>query len=82
MVTQAVPTERRISPYARRLAAQRRIPAVELVGTGPGGEVVAKDVRRAGADRDAACTRRRDVDEEVPTMRATHRIVVEPAMPG
>jgi pyruvate dehydrogenase E2 component (dihydrolipoamide acetyltransferase) len=48
MATQAVQTGQRISPYARRLAAQRGIPVADLVGTGPGGEVVAKDVRRAG----------------------------------
>jgi hypothetical protein len=47
MVTHVVQTEPRISPYARRLAARRRIPVVELAGTGPG-EVVVKDVRRAG----------------------------------
>jgi pyruvate/2-oxoglutarate dehydrogenase complex dihydrolipoamide acyltransferase (E2) component len=51
MVTQAIQTELRISPYARRLAAQRGIPVVDLVGTGPGGEIVARDVRRAGPAR-------------------------------
>jgi len=40
---------RRISPYARRLAAQLGLQIADLVGTGPGGEVGAKDVRRAGA---------------------------------
>ena len=44
-----VPVPLRISPYARRLAAQLGLPVADLVGSGPGGEVVAKDVRRAGA---------------------------------
>jgi pyruvate/2-oxoglutarate dehydrogenase complex dihydrolipoamide acyltransferase (E2) component len=48
---------RRISPYARRLAAQLSLQIADLVGTGPGGEVGAKDVRRAGAARAAAGSR-------------------------
>jgi pyruvate dehydrogenase E2 component (dihydrolipoamide acetyltransferase) len=40
---------RRVSPYARRLAAQLGVPVADLVGTGPGGAIGAKDVRRANA---------------------------------
>ena len=48
MTSHPIRTAFRISPYARRLAAQLGIPVADLVGTGPGGEVGAKDVRRAG----------------------------------
>jgi pyruvate/2-oxoglutarate dehydrogenase complex dihydrolipoamide acyltransferase (E2) component len=43
----APPATRQISPYARRLAAQVGLQMADLVGTGPGGEIGAKDVRRA-----------------------------------
>jgi pyruvate/2-oxoglutarate dehydrogenase complex dihydrolipoamide acyltransferase (E2) component len=50
---------RQISPYARRLAAQIGLRVADLVGTGPGGEIGAKDVRRAGALRMSDGTDRR-----------------------
>jgi len=49
--------QRLISPYAKRLAVQRGLRIADLVGTGPGGEIGAKDVRRAGA------AVRRDADQ-------------------
>jgi pyruvate/2-oxoglutarate dehydrogenase complex dihydrolipoamide acyltransferase (E2) component len=51
MTSTAVPSGPavRISPYAKRLAVQRGLAVADLVGTGPGGEIGAKDVRRAVA---------------------------------
>lgn len=37
----------RISPYARRLAASRRVEVAALTGTGPGGAIRAADVEKA-----------------------------------
>lgn len=41
------PATRPLSPRARRLAAQEGIPVAGLVGTGPGGRVIERDVRAA-----------------------------------
>ena len=46
---QAVPGRVRVSPLARRRAADLGIEAAALVGTGPGGAVTAADVQRAAA---------------------------------
>jgi len=50
MTSAAIPSAPavRISPYAKRLAVQRGLTVADVVGTGPGGEIGAKDVRRAG----------------------------------
>jgi pyruvate/2-oxoglutarate dehydrogenase complex dihydrolipoamide acyltransferase (E2) component len=61
------PAPRQISPYARRLAAQVGLRMADLVGTGPGGEIGAKDVRRAGALRRFGGPDRR-VGEAEPTV--------------
>jgi pyruvate/2-oxoglutarate dehydrogenase complex dihydrolipoamide acyltransferase (E2) component len=63
MTSEPIGTACRISPYARRLAAQLGIPMADLVGTGPGGEVGAKDVRRAGAARSLRTLDRRQRPE-------------------
>ena len=41
----------KVSPYARRLAAERHIDLSLLEGTGPGGAIRAADVERRGGDR-------------------------------
>ena len=51
------PTEEeriKISPLARRLAAEHGIDITKLVGTGPGGRIVKEDVERAIAERQRA----------------------------
>ncbi len=41
----------RASPYARRLAAEHGVPIHSLAGSGPGGSVIARDVRAAAGVR-------------------------------
>lgn len=54
----------RISPAARRLAAERGVSLADLSGSGPGGAVVSADVERAAtvARREAAPARRHGLD--------------------
>ena len=45
----AAPTRQRVSPFARRLAAERGINLATVQGTGPDGAVTAEDIKRAAS---------------------------------
>jgi pyruvate dehydrogenase E2 component (dihydrolipoamide acetyltransferase) len=67
-----------VSPYARKLAVQRDLPLAEIVGTGPNGRVVARDVEAASS----AFVRSKPAPF-IPAAPAAPEVpVFEPALPG
>jgi pyruvate dehydrogenase E2 component (dihydrolipoamide acetyltransferase) len=56
--TNGIPIERVFaSPLARRLVRNAGIPIEEILGTGPGGRIIRRDVEAAIANRDASAAR-------------------------